>query len=156
MIEPVTVVVVLNTSPAAAFDAFVAKIDSWWPVENFSIAKGTVSVEPELGGRIIETASDGTEHVWGSVTRWDAPHHLSIRWSVGEDATPTAITLDFAATDDGRTGVTLVHTGWEALGEDGVAKRANYQMGWDRILGEAYARFARATCPPLTEKVSHV
>lgn len=150
MLDPVTVVVVLNTPQAAAFDTFVAKINDWWPVKSFSIAQGTVAVDPRLGGKITETAPDGTLYIWGTVTRWDVPNHLSITWSVGEAATGTAITVDFAPTDDGRTGVTLVHTGWEALGDKAVTTRENYQMGWDRILGEAYAKYARATCPPLS------
>lgn len=151
MIDPVEVVVVLNTSKEAAFDAFVDQINDWWPIESFSIANGTVSIDPQYGGKIIETAEDGTTHVWGHITIWDKPNDLAISWYVGDDKTPTSITVAFATTDDGRTGVTLVHTGWDALGAEGVKKRENYKMGWARILVQGYAKFARATCPPLSK-----
>ncbi len=154
MIEPVEVVVVLDTPVAAAFDTFVDRINDWWPVENFSIACGTVAMERKLNGRIIETAEDGKQHQWGHITVWDAPNRLEIEWYVGENTIPTKIAVDFTPTDNGRTGVTLVHSGWDVLGAEGVTKRENYQMGWDAILGKGYADHARATCPPLTETAS--
>lgn len=147
MIDPIEVVVVIDTTKDAAFAAFIEQIDNWWPVENFSIAQGKVSVEQEYGGRIVETAKDGSEHVWGTITVWDPPVDVAISWYVGEARTPTSITVTFATTDDGRTGVTLVHSGWDALGDEGIAKRGNYEMGWDRIIVQGYAKFARATCP---------
>lgn len=156
MIDPVEVVVVINTTKQAAFAAFIDKINDWWPVESFSIAKGTVRIEPEFGGKIIERADDGTEHIWGHITIWDAPDDIAISWYVGDDKTPTSITVAFAETDDGRTGVTLVHSGWDALGGAGVEKRTNYQMGWDRILDQGYAKFARATCPKPMERGTDV
>ncbi|MFK8017801.1 MAG: SRPBCC domain-containing protein [Gammaproteobacteria bacterium] len=141
MIEPVEVSVVLNTPQDAAFAAFVEQINRWWPVASHSICGGTVMMEPGLDGKIIETAADGTTHQWGHVTPWDAPNHLAISWYVGAAPVATAFTVDFAATDDGGTHVTLVHTGWDALGEDGVAQRGNYQHGWTQILGSCYANF---------------
>jgi len=63
MIAPVEVVVVLNTDQTSAFTAFVENVNDWWPVESFSIAKGVVSIEPVLGGKITETSADGTDHV---------------------------------------------------------------------------------------------
>lgn len=152
MIEPVTVTVVLNTTPAAAFAAFVANINDWWPVESFSVCSGIIAVDARDGGAITETAEDGAQHVWGTIAAWQPPHHLEINWTVGEARIATAITLDFVATDDGRTGVTLVHDGWDALGSEGVSKRGNYQMGWDAIFATRYAAFAAATCPPIDKR----
>ena len=156
MIDPVEVTVVINTSKQAAFAAFIDQIDDWWPVENFSISQGTVHIEAEYGGKIIETAADGSEHIWGHITIWDPPKDIAISWYVGDAKTPTSITVTFAETDDGRTGVTLVHTGWDALGAEGVQKRENYQMGWDRILDQGYAKHARATCPKPIERGTDV
>ncbi|MFK7887838.1 MAG: SRPBCC domain-containing protein [Gammaproteobacteria bacterium] len=142
MIEPVKVMVTLDISPDKAFEAFVEQVDHWWPVETHSISGGTVAIEPSLNGKIIETAADGATHQWGHVTAWDAPHHLEISWYVGGAPVATTIRVDFAATDNGRTQVALVHSGWDALGEDGITKRDNYQHGWQDILGARYASFA--------------
>jgi len=149
MIEPVKVVVVLDTDIDTAFSTFVAQINNWWPVKSFSIAQGVVTLDPVIDGKIIETADDGTQHQWGHVTAWHPPHHLAVSWYVGEAAQPTAITVDFAATDDGRTCVTLIHTGWDALGDEGVSKRDNYRRGWKHILIEGFAAYVAETCTPL-------
>ena len=34
-----------------------------------------------------------------------------------------------------KTRVDLEHRGWEAVEEDGSAKRDNYDTGWDHVLG---------------------
>lgn len=41
----------------------------------------------------------------------------------------------------GGTRVTLVHAGWERLGDQGPASRASYEQGWDLVLG-AYIQLA--------------
>jgi len=148
MIEPIEVAVDLNTTQDVAFAAFVEQINRWWPVAQHSVCGGTVAMEPGLDGKIVETAADGTTHQWGHVTAWDAPNHFAISWYVGAAPVATAFTVDFAATEDGGTRVTLVHTGWDALGEDGVVKRGNYQNGWTEILGTCYANFVSGVDAP--------
>jgi hypothetical protein len=34
------------------------------------------------------------------------------------------------------TRVELVHSGWEAYGDDAAASRASYDTGWDIVLGK--------------------
>ncbi|WP_342078315.1 SRPBCC domain-containing protein [Yoonia sp. SS1-5] len=151
MHDPIEVVVVLNTTQSAAFQAFVTDVGRWWPVASFSVAGGSVVMEPRLGGQIIETASDGAKHVWGHITAWEENRHIALSWYVGgKDAVPTDISVRFAPTDDGRTGVTLVHDGWAALGARAADIRKNYIRGWSAILGEAFAAYAADHCPPLT------
>lgn len=149
MSDPINVVVVLDTTPTAAFEAFVAQINNWWPVARFSVCGGKVAIDPRLDGQVTETDTDGTQHVWGHVTTWEPGRLLGISWYIGENSMPTDIAVVFAPTDDGRTGVTLTHTGWAALGKDGIAKRANYVRGWDAIFATAYADYAAKHCPKL-------
>ncbi|MEP5151738.1 SRPBCC domain-containing protein [Planktotalea sp.] len=140
MIEPVEVHVVLDSTPEQAFKAFTDNINSWWPVESHSICKGTVKLDPTLGGEIIETGADGQTHVWGHVTEWTPPNSLKIEWYVGRTpAEGTQIHVTFLATDDGRVGVTLVHSGWEILGESALETRDMYQSGWSGMLNGCYA-----------------
>lgn len=42
--------------------------------------------------------------------------------------------------EDGGTRVELEHRGWERLAESGAEKRANYDTGWDFVLGEYVSR----------------
>jgi hypothetical protein len=40
--------------------------------------------------------------------------------------------------------VTLVHTGWEKLGERGPAVRSQYLQGWETVFGVCFVKFADA------------
>ncbi len=58
------------------FDAFVATMGAWWPVQPFSAGKDRVRdvvVERRHGGRVYETWDDGTEVDWGTLTAWEPP-----------------------------------------------------------------------------------
>lgn len=149
MIDPIETVVVLNTTQDAAFDAFVGQINAWWPVSKFSVCAGKITIDPRLGGLITETDTDGTVHEWGRVTAWQTGKHIAISWYVGDAAIPTNIAVTFAPTDDGRTGVTLVHNGWDALGKAALEKRGNYVRGWAAIFEVGYADFANKHYPAL-------
>ena len=50
------------------------------------------------------------------------------------------VELSFAA-ENGATRVRLIHRGWDALGKDGAASRENYNGGWDKVLGHAFAGY---------------
>ena len=134
--------VVVRCDPARAFQAFTAEIGQWWPLQMFSVAQGkarTATIEPKSGGRIYETAEDGSTHDWGRVLSWSPPSGLAMTWHPGRAADlHTVVELSFAA-ENGATRVRLVHRGWEALGKDGAVGRENYNGGWDMVLGQAFA-----------------
>ena len=67
---------------------------------------------------------------------WEPPHRLVLAWNVANaEALPTEVEVRFSAEGEG-TRVDLDHRGWEALGEDGVEKRGDYDTGWDFVLGK--------------------
>ena len=147
-VPPVEKSVVVRCDPARAFQAFTAEIGPWWPLQMFYVAQGkarTATIEPKAGGRIYETADDGSTHDWGRVLSWSPPSGFAMTWHPGRAADlHTVVELSFAA-ENGATRVRLVHRGWEALGQDGAASRENYNGGWDRVLGQAFAgHLARA------------
>ncbi len=149
MTDPIEMVVVLETTPEAAFRAFVEDVGLWWPMRPFSVAEGTVRMEPGLGGRIVETGPDGAAHIWGEVTGWTLGRQIDLCWFVGQGPdNRTDLTLHFQPTDDGRTGVTLRHSGWERLSAAGQARLQNYRGGWSAIFATASADHARRLCPP--------
>jgi uncharacterized protein YndB with AHSA1/START domain len=147
-VPPIEKSVVVRCDPARAFQAFTAEIGQWWPLQMFSVAQGkarTALIEPKAGGRIYETAEDGSTHDWGRVLSWSPPNGFAMTWHPGRAADPhTVVELSFAA-ENGATRVRLVHRGWEALGKDGAARRESYNGGWDIVLGQAFAgHLARA------------
>lgn len=144
-IVPVTKSFVVGLPVAAAFRLFTADITHWWPLHTHSVfgdSAATCAVDARVGGRIYETHADGRQAEWGQVLAWEPPHRLACSWHPGRDpSTAQELEVTFAA-ESGGTRVTLVHTGWERLGERGPEARTGYNTGWDGVLGlyEAYTR----------------
>jgi hypothetical protein len=147
-VPPIEKSILVRCDPTRAFQAFTAEIGQWWPLQKFSVTQAkarTAVIEPRAGGRIYETAEDGSTHDWGRVLSWSPPGAFSMTWHPGRAADPhTIVELSFAA-EGGGTRVRMVHLGWEALGKDGLRMRENYNGGWDIVLGQAFAgHLARA------------
>jgi DNA-binding transcriptional ArsR family regulator/uncharacterized protein YndB with AHSA1/START domain len=156
MTDPVVKTVTLPVSPARAFEMFTAEIAAWWPLDSHSLSAGAgkvarhVAIDPRAGGAITETLHDGTTAPWGHVTDWAPGLRLGIAWHVGRPATEaTSIAITFLAVDAG-TRVTLVHSGWEVLGDAAGTVRNGYQTGWDRVLCTCFADAARPQEAPTT------
>jgi hypothetical protein len=55
----------------------------------------------------------------------------------------TEVEVSFSRDETGGTVVTLIHRGWERLGESGQTQRDNYNSGWDTVL-ENYAKYLKS------------
>jgi uncharacterized protein YndB with AHSA1/START domain len=94
-----------------------------------------VTFQGRVGGRVFETAPDGTEHLWGTVTEWDPPRRVAFTWHPGRPVdSRQEVEVTFQPAGQGSR-VDLVHSGWEHLGEQAVGMRAGYDTGWDFVLG---------------------
>ena len=135
-VPPVEKSVLVRCDPARAFAAFTAEIAQWWPMQSHSVAQAqtrTVAIEPKVGGRVYETAADGTDSEWGRIITWSPPAGFSMTWHPGRAADPhTIVELSFVA-EGSATRVRLVHRGWEALGERAEAARESYEGGWETV-----------------------
>ena len=146
-LPPVRKELVVRCRPELAFDVFTARMSEWWPLATHSVGADeatSVTVEPREGGRLFETCTDGAEHVWGHVTRWDPPAGFDCTWHPGREAdAATRLSLRFLADGDG-TRVLLEHAGWEILGDEAEATRNGYDGGWESVFGESFAAAIRA------------
>jgi len=143
-VPPVEKSVVVPCSPGRAFEAFTAELAQWWPIKTHSVNQAkakSVRIEPAIGGRVVETAEDGSECEWGRVLTWSPPVGFSVTWHPGRPAEPhTVLELSFIA-EAGATRVHLVHRGWEALGKDAEAKRDDYNGGWEKIIARDFGDY---------------
>ena len=144
MILPVTKSFVVQLPVSAAFRLFTSEIGRWWPLSTHSVfgeAAKTCAVDERVGGRIYEVDAGGRVAEWGRILAWEPPHLFVCSWHPGrEPDSAQELKVIFEGAADG-TRVTLVHAGWERLGEQGTASRANYEHGWDRVL-EGYTGLA--------------
>lgn len=139
----------VKQTPAAAFELFTARMADWWPLDTHSVglrASHTVTFEPGVGGRIVETTADGDTAVWGTVLAWEPPALVRFTWHPGTPAeTATEVEVTFAEAPDGTT-VELVHSGWDRR-PDGHDARENYDSGWDLVFGR-FATHGSGTLTP--------
>lgn len=132
-LPPVRKSVFIGLSVEEAFRRYTAGMGTWWPLETHSVSDHAPSatMEPSVGGRVYETATDDTEHAWGEVRVWEPPHRLVYGFMYWRGAPGTEVELRFSAEGDG-TRVDLEHRGWEAVGAE---VREGYVPGWDYVLG---------------------
>lgn len=146
-IAPIVKTLTVPLDAARAFELFTKEMAAWWPLETHSLSAQetgaparTVTVTPEPGGEIFETKPDGSTAPWGRVTDWAPGQRFGMTWHVGRPEEEAGhVSVQFEPVDDG-TRVTLVHDGWDALGDAAVALHAGYQTGWDGVFGHCYAQ----------------
>lgn len=130
--------VVVERSQEEAFRVFTEEYGQWWPLRSHSIHQvDAVSavLEGRAGGRIYETAADGSQADWGRVLEWDPPRRLRVSWRPSLEPGPaTTWEVRFSPIDAGSTRLELSHTGWEALGAAAEEMRERYDSGWDPVL----------------------
>jgi uncharacterized protein YndB with AHSA1/START domain len=121
-----------------AFRLYTDQLASWWPYTTHSVEEEnveTVVFEGREGGRFYERAKSGEEHTWGTVLVWDPPSRIVHSWHPGRgEETSQEVEVTFTPEENG-TRVDLVHTGWTRLGDRMETTMANYQTGWDLVLG---------------------
>ncbi len=145
MLKPIVKTIEVPCNQNVAFNTFVDKVSSWWPLDknsvsamNGAVAKKVV-IEPKTGGKVYEIGHDDTEHLWGSVTQYNACDSLTIDWHIGLPAeNASEVCVKFIAIDDNNTRVELTHSRWEAFGDKAADMRAGYDQGWVGVFETAY------------------
>ena len=118
------------------FRIFTDEIGAWWPLPTHSVFQSESGGVHFDGDRLIEWATDGRESVWAEVEAWEPPDRLVLNWHPGRELGASGtVEIAFAAFDGG-TRVDVTHRGWEAFGEDGLARRRDYvgPSAWGHVL----------------------
>ncbi len=153
MIEPLRLSYEIDCPPEHAFDVWTTRLTSWWPRgHSASGDPGTTPrLEPGLGGRLFERTADGTEIDWGEITVWEPPTRLGYLWHIAQDrGQATDVQLTFVDLGHGRTRLDIVHSGWEALGDEALQWRKANTGGWNGLIPSflAAATTAPTALPP--------
>lgn len=147
MTEPVFKTIEVNCNAETAFTIFTDKIATWWPLDKNTISAmegkiaKTVSIEPRVGGKIIETSFENKPLEWGSVTRFDRGERLTLSWQLASspDIEPTIVDVKFIPIDGDKTRVELTHDNFQGHGDNAQNHRDNYDNGWVGVFEQAYA-----------------
>jgi uncharacterized protein YndB with AHSA1/START domain len=123
--------VTVAADPAKAFRLFTERFDEVKPHEHTLLDAPLASstLEPEVGGWIVDRGTDGSECRWARVLTFDPPHRLVFSWRIGpdwrlvvDDANASEVEVTFTPADGGGTRVVLEHRhldrhgpGWDSL-----------------------------------------
>lgn len=146
MLEPIVSTIEVPCSQRKAFSLFVDDMPTWWPLgkRSMSMKSGgkpakSLRVEAKRGGRIVETAHDDSEHLWGTITAYEPHDLLRMNFHMGmppENA--SVVEVRFTRLDDERTRVELTQSNWEAFGDMAEMMRGVYGSSWGIIFEQAY------------------
>ncbi len=141
-IAPVRKQVLVKTPIEHAFEVFTSGLSRWWPtthgVGNKPIEK--VMLEPRLGGRWLEIATDGTETPVATIVVWEPPHRFVMLWQINAQWKPdlamkSEVDVRFTAEGPEATSVELVHHRFETMGaEAGASLRKDVDGGWPGLI----------------------
>lgn len=122
-----------------AFRIFTEEIHTWWPLGTHAVDAAhaeTAVIEGREGGRLFERTASGEEHVWGTVLTWEPPRRVGYSWHPGRgEETAQEVEVTFTPDGDG-TRVDLRHWGWEKFGDRLEEIVADYNEGWDHVIGQ--------------------
>ena len=141
--------IVVDASPARAFEVFTSEIGTWWPAEHHLLQSELAEMvfEPRVGGHIYDRGVDGSECRWARVLVYEPPKRvvfswdISTQWQVETDLKKTSeVEVRFVAETPRRTRVELEHRHLErhGAGWEGVREGVGGKDGWPRYL-RAYA-----------------
>lgn len=151
-VAPVRKSVIVDATPAEAFEYFTAKIDRWWPKEHHIGQTPVVesSIESFVGGRWFSRHQGGEESVIGHVIVWQPGERFVVTWEIGGDwkseprvELTSELEVRFIAESATRTRVELEHRGFERMVKGGQEMRDGVDNGWPGIL-EKYAALCAA------------
>lgn len=144
-VAPVTSSVEVAAPIERVFDAFVNRMDAWWPREHVlhDSPYETAQIEPFVGGRWFTRHADGVETTVGKVEQWDPPRRVAVSWMINlewacepDESKASLVTATFSPVDGNRTLVELVHDRFEAHGDghESMARSVAGEQGWPMIL----------------------
>lgn len=148
-VAPIRATATVDAPPADAFAGFTDGMGTWWPRAYTWSGEllESIGVEGHVGGFCFEIGANGMRLDWGRVSAWEPPRRLAFTWQIGPDRVPqpnparaSEVEVSFEDGAGERTRVTVVHGGWERIGDGAEAYREQLAdaRAWETIL-EAYA-----------------
>lgn len=125
MASRVLISVRVKSTPERAFEVFTREISLWWtPNPEFAFtprSPGVMAFEDEA--RLVERLPGGKVFEVGRVTAWEPGARLAFGWRQAtfapDQATDVEVTFEAVGEE---TRVTVIHTGWDSVPREHVAK----------------------------------
>ncbi len=136
--------IIVQATPARAFEVFTAGIDRWWP-KTHGIGRAPIkrcALEPFVGGRWYNDLTDGSQVTIGHVRAWEPGVRFVVGWEISAQWQPEArialaseVEVRFLPSPPAATRVEIEHRDFERMGaKEGEIMRNAVDNGWPRIL----------------------
>lgn len=139
MASRVLISVRVKSTPARAFEVFTRDISLWWrPNPEFAFtprSPGVMAFEDQA--RLVERLASGKVFEVGRVTAWEPGVRLTFGWRQATFAPGqnTKVEVTFEAVGD-ETRVTVIHSGWDSVPREHVAKHGMDNAYFQKRHGE--------------------
>jgi DNA-binding transcriptional ArsR family regulator/uncharacterized protein YndB with AHSA1/START domain len=127
--------VTINAPAERVFEALTNDISPWWGAPYLiTEAPQSIILEPKVGGRMYEESGAGEGALWAMVTAIKKNEHLELTGPIGmSGALHSIATINLEPKNEGEA--TLVKFSHQAIGQLGEETQANYNAGWQDLLG---------------------
>ena len=138
-LNPIRHEYVVDCGPDRAFDAYANRMSQWWDPKYTADPETFegVSIEPRLGGEVIETNRGHQRIPWGQVTVWEPGRQLSYTSTPAQTReSPSEITVLFTPDGDGCR-VVFEHGGWNEENKQDSSKFRDWPVILKRFVALA-------------------
>jgi uncharacterized protein YndB with AHSA1/START domain len=133
-LSPITFEYELACGADEAFATYTERIGDWWHPDYTANADtfDSVTIEPGVGGRIVERHSDGGEVGWGEVRAWEPGTRLVHTFALAQDpAHPSEVRAEFEPHGESRCTLRFAQGGWNEANAENRKKFGD----WPVLLG---------------------
>jgi uncharacterized protein YndB with AHSA1/START domain len=125
----------INASAERVFEAMTQDVSAWWGAPYLLTASPqAIILEPQVGGRLYEQSGSGDGALWATVTTIKKNERLELTGPVGaSEALHSVVTFSLEPKNEGEA--TLLKLSHQAIGPFGEDTQANYNAGWQDLLG---------------------
>lgn len=124
----------LACSADHAFAVYTERIGEWWHPEYTADGDTfeSVTIEPRVGGRVVERHTDGREVEWGRVEAWEPGEQLAYTFSLALPAGHlSVVNVRFGQLGAEESDVTFAQAGWTDSAD--AAKFTEWRQILDRF-----------------------
>ncbi len=125
----------INAPAERVFQALTEDVSAWWGAPYLlTDSPQAIILEPQVGGRLYEQNSNGDGALWATVTGVKKNQHLELTGPIGMAGAIHSV-VAFSLEPQNEGAATLLKFSHQAVGQLGDDTQANYNAGWQDLLG---------------------
>ncbi|MCF6409036.1 SRPBCC family protein [Pseudalkalibacillus salsuginis] len=137
--------ITINAPRGQVYKALTEEIDQWWAYRLSGTAKSTLTLEPKVGGRFLETWHNDEGALWGSVMYVKAPEEIRLNGLLGMRGAVNSA-YSFLLEDKGDE--TILKVSHHASGLLDPQWKEMHDSGWKELIGKFLKEYVESGKKP--------